>query len=55
MGVLHAGHGAATEHHLVLRERAGLVGEDVLHLAQVLSDVEGATLQVRVRLLVVQL
>lgn len=55
MRVLHPGHGAAAEHHLVLGQRARLVGEDVLHLAEVLCDVESPALQVGVRLLVIQL
>lgn len=55
MGVLHPRHGAAAKHHLVLRQRARLVGEDVLHLAEVLGDVESSALQVGVGLLVVQL
>lgn len=55
MGVFHPGHGAAAEHHLVFRQRARLVREDVLHLAQILCDVQGSALQVRVRLLVVQI
>lgn len=53
--VLDASHGAATEHHLILCERSGLIREDVLHLAEVLGDVQSSTLQVRVRLLVVQI
>lgn len=52
--VLDSGHGAAPEHHLVLGERSRLIGEDVLHLAEVLGDVQSSALQVRVRLLVVQ-
>lgn len=55
MGVLHPCHSAAAKHHLVLRQRARLVGEDVLHLAEVLGDVESSALQVGVGLLVVQL
>lgn len=55
MRVLHARHGAAAEHHLVIRERAGFVGEDVLHLPEVLGDVERTTLKVGVALLIVQL
>lgn len=55
MGVLHPGHGAAAKHHLVLRQCARLVGEDVLHLAEVLGDVESSALQMGVGLLVVQL
>ena len=39
--IVPAAHGAAAEHHLVLCQSPGLVGEDVLDLAQVLSDVEG--------------
>lgn len=53
--VLDARHRAAPEHHLVLCQRARLVREYVLHLAQILGDVEGAALQVRIRLLVVKL
>lgn len=55
MGVLHPGHSAASEHHLVFRQRASLVREDVLHLAQILSDIKCSALQVRVCLLVVQI
>lgn len=52
--ILAAHDGAAPEHHPVLRQRARLVGEDVLDLAQVLRDVEGTTLDGRVGLFVVQ-
>lgn len=52
--VLRAHDGAPAEHHLVLGESAGLVGEDVLDLPQVLGDVERLALDVRVRLLVVE-
>lgn len=55
MGVLHPSHSAAAKHHLVLRQRACLVREDVLHLAEILSDIKSSALQVRVRLLVIQL
>lgn len=55
MGVLHPSHSAAPKHHLVLRQRACLVREDVLHLAEILSDIKSSALQVRVRLLVIQL
>lgn len=55
MRVLHPRHGAATEHHLVVRQRARLVRKDVLHLAQILSDIQSPALQVRVRLLVIQI
>lgn len=55
MGVLHSCHSAATKHHLVLCERARLVREDVLHLAEILSDIKSSALQVRVCLLVVQI
>lgn len=40
MRILHARDAAAAEHHLVLCERAGLVGEDILDLAQILCDVQ---------------
>lgn len=53
--VLHPCHCAAAEHHLVLGQRARLVREDVLHLAEVLCNIKSPTLQVGVRLLVVQL
>lgn len=33
-----------SEHHLVLSQRSCLVGEDAMDLTQVLSDVEGSTL-----------
>lgn len=55
MGVLHPCHSAAAKHHLVLRQRARLVREDVLHLAEILGDIQSSALQVRVRLLVVQI
>ena len=38
--IVPAAHRAAAEHHLVLCQSPGLVGEDVLDLAQVLGDVE---------------
>lgn len=53
--VLHARHDAAPEDHPVLGEGAGLVGEDVLDLAQVLGDVERPALQLGARLGVMQL
>lgn len=52
--VLRAHDGAPAEHHLVLGESARLVGEDVLDLPQVLGDVQRLALDVRVRLLVVE-
>ena len=55
MGVLHSCDSAASEHHLVLRQRACLVRKDVLHLAEILSDIKSSALQVRVCLLVVQI
>ena len=55
MGVLHSSHSAAPKHHLILRQRAGLVRKDVLHLAEILSDIKSSALQVRVCLLVVQI
>lgn len=55
VGVLHPKDAAAAEHHLVLRQGSGLVGEQVLDLAQVLSDVEGPALDPGVQLFVVQL
>lgn len=55
MGVLHSCHSAAPKHHLVLRQRACLVRKDVLHLAEILSDIKSSALQVRVCLLVVQI
>ena len=45
--------GAPFEDHLVLGEGAGLVAEHVLHLAQLLGDIEGPTLHTLVVLLVV--
>lgn len=53
--VLHPGHCAAPEHHLVFRQRARLIREDVLHLAQILGDIKRPALQLGVRLLVVQI
>lgn len=55
MGVLHPCHSAAAKHHLVLCQRACLVREDVLHLAEILSDIKSSALQVRVCLLVIQI
>ncbi len=55
MGVFYPCHSAAAKHHLVLSQRACLVREDVLHLAEVLGDVKSSALQVRVCLLVIQL
>lgn len=55
MGELHSCHSAAAKHHLVLCQRACLVREDVLHLAEILCDIQSSALQVRVCLLVVQL
>lgn len=55
VGVLHPCHGAAAEDHFVLRQRACLIREDVLHLAKVLRDIKSSALQVRVCLLVVKL
>ena len=43
------------ELHLVLGERACLIGEDVVYLSQVLRDVQGAALDTFVHRLVVQL
>lgn len=55
MWVLGAHDGASAEHHLVLRQSAGLVREDVLDLAQVLRDVQGLALDAAVGLFVVQI
>lgn len=55
VGVLHACHCAAAKNHLVLCQRACLVREDVLHLPEIFCDIKSSALQVRVRLLVVQL
>lgn len=55
MGVLHSSHSAAPKHHLVLCQRARLVRKDVLHLAEILSDIKSSALQVRVCLLIVQI
>ena len=55
MGVLHPCYGAASEHHLVFRQRTRLVREDVLHLAQILCDIKCSALEVRVCLLVVKI
>lgn len=55
MGVLHPCHSAAAKYHLVLRQRACLVREDVLHLAKILSDIKSSALQVRVCLLVIHI
>lgn len=46
--------GASAEHHLVLREGARLVGEDVVDLPEVLCDVQSSTLHAAVCLLVIQ-
>lgn len=54
MWVLSAHDGASAEHHLVLRQSASFVREDVLDLPQVLRDVEGLTLDAAVALFVVQ-
>lgn len=54
MGVLSAHDGAPAEHHLVLRQSASFVREDVLDLPQVLRDVEGLTLDAAVALFIVQ-
>jgi len=54
MRVVLSADGARFELHLVLGERAGLVGEDVLHLPEVLGNVEGAALDPFVRGLVVE-
>lgn len=53
--VLGAHYGAAAEHHFVLSQGPCLVREDVLDLAQVLCDVEGATLHPSVRVLIIQI
>ena len=54
-GVLGAGDGALLELHDVPGERAGLVGEDVLDLAQLLVEVGRPRVGVGLRLLVVHL
>lgn len=54
MRVLHPKDTAAAEHHLILRQSSCLVGEQVLDLTQVLSDVEGPALDPGVQLLVVK-
>ena len=46
--------GTTSEHHLVLGQRSCFVGEDVLDLTQVLSDVEGSTLNGQVSLFIIQ-
>lgn len=46
--------GTTPEHHLVLGQRPRLVREDVLDLAQVLSDVEGSTLNGQMGLFIIQ-
>ena len=45
---------ATLEHHFVFCQSAGLVGEEVLNLPQVLGDVERPALYARVQLLAVQ-
>lgn len=55
MGILHPCHSAAPEHHLIFRQRACLVREDILHLAQILCDIKCSALQVGVCLLVIQI
>lgn len=54
MRVFHPEDTAAAEHHLVLCQSSRLIGEQVLDLTQVLSDVEGPALDPGVQLLVVQ-
>lgn len=54
MRILAAHDGTTPEHHLVLGQRPRLVGEDVLDLAQVFSDVEGSTLNGHISLLIIQ-
>ena len=54
-GVLGAGDGAPLELHDVPGKRAGLVGEDVLDLAQLLVEVGRPRVGVGLRLLVVHL
>ena len=54
-GVLGAGDGALLEFHDVPGERAGLVGEDVLDLSQLLVEIGRPRVGVGLQLLVVQL
>lgn len=50
-----AAHDSATpEDHLVLSQCPRLVREDILDLAQVLSDVEGSTLNGQISLFIIQ-
>ena len=44
VGIVNAPYCAPLEHHLVLGQSPGFVGEDVLDLAQILCDVEGSAL-----------
>lgn len=53
--VLCAHDGASAEHHLVLRQSASLVWEDVFDLPQVLRDVQGLALDAAVGLFIVQI
>lgn len=55
MRVLDSCHITAAKHHLVFRERAGFIRENVLHLAKVFCDVQSPALEVRVCFLIVQL
>ncbi len=41
--------GAATKHHLVLRQRSRLIREDVLDLSEILVDIEGTALEGSIR------
>ena len=45
MRVVGTPHRATSEHHVVLRQRPCLVGEDVLNLSEILADVESPTLE----------
>lgn len=54
MRVLRAHDGATSKNHLVLGERACLVGEDVLNLSQVLCNVQSFTLYSAVCLLIIK-
>lgn len=53
--VLSAHDGASAKHHLVLRQSASFVREDVFNLPQVLRDVQGLALDTAVGLFVVQI
>lgn len=54
MGILHPKDATAAEHHPVFCESSCLVREQVLNLSQVLSDIEGPTLDPGIQLLIVK-